>query len=93
MKFKLSVALLSLCGLTAGLPARADAFDSPFMVARESAQRDWRDAEQARRANKRQQQEQSAEEARARRERESERSYGYGYERRTFERDDVRGRR
>ena len=92
MRLKLSVLLLSICGLSAFLPVQVHAFDGVFLVDRESAQQARRDARQARRARRVERQEQQAGPVRRDR-RETERGYGYGYERRHYEEDDARGRR
>lgn len=95
MKIKLSVALLSMCGLTAIVPPQAHAFDGMFMAARDAVQQDRREVRQARRAKRVEQQEQPAEQIKSEDEyrHESQRGYGYGYERRHREGNDGRGRR
>jgi hypothetical protein len=92
MRLKLSVLLLSICGLSAVLPAQVHAFDGVYLADREGARQDRRDAREARRAKRGEQQEQRAEPIGQER-RGSERGYGYGYERRRYEEDDSRGRR
>jgi hypothetical protein len=95
MKISLGVALLSVCGLTAIVPAQARMFDGLFLSARDSVQQDRREARQSRRAKRAEQQEQPAEQGQGEQEyrHEPRRGYGYGYERRHRDENDGRGRR